>query len=148
MRAELQPLLREFSAFERLSEPDLASLVEACRELHVRAGERVIEEGAVDGDVMLLLRGRLSVVKSGAPEPLAQLGPGAVVGLLAPVLGHPRSASVVATERSQIAVLRATSIELLSLSHAPVGLALQSAIVSQLLDDFVAQQRAYAERSG
>lgn len=143
MRRELTGLVGEIPALSGLAPADLAAFVEACREWHVRPGEVVIEEGSRDRDVVLVLRGALEVTRGG--EVLGELGPGAIVGLLAPLLGTERTATVRATERAQLAVLRGSSLQLLALSHAPLGVVLQSAMLAQLLDDFVAAQRSWAE---
>lgn len=143
MRRELAALVGEIPALSGLAPADLYAFVEACREWHVRPGEVVIQEGSRDRDVILVLRGALEVRRGG--ERLAELGPGAIVGLLAPLLGTARTATVVASARSQLAVLQASSLQLLTLSHAPLGVVLQSAMLAQLLDDFVGVQRAWGE---
>lgn len=141
MRRELLPLLTSIDAFANLGEEDLGALVEACQELHVRPGEVLVSEGAKDDRLFILLRGRTEVYRRRGRGILAELGPGSLIGLLASLLGGERTSSVRATERSQLAVLRGSALELLSLSHAPIGLAVQTAMVAQLLDDVLVVQR-------
>ena len=141
MRRELLPLLATIEAFADLGEEDLSALVEACQELHVRPSEVLVSEGVEDERLFIPLRGRVEVYRRRGRGILAELGPGSLIGLLASLLGGARTSTVRATERSQLAVLRGSALELLSLSHAPIGLAVQTAMVGQLLDDVLGVQR-------
>lgn len=137
MRAELAGRLAEVPGLSSLGPDDLRALVEACHELHVRTGEVVVEEGDDSGDLLLVLRGHLSRRQG---RDFAVLGPGAFVAPQAPLLDQPHAERVQALQRSQLAVLPADSWALLAASHAPIGLAVQRAILDQLLRDLVTLQ--------
>lgn len=68
----------------------------------VEPGERLIEEGAVSSEVYLVKDGSLEVSKNG--DAVALLGPGSVVGEIAPLRGSVRTATVVA--RTRVTALR------------------------------------------
>lgn len=61
-----------------------------------RAGEVVIQQGALDRSLFFVASGTLDVATTGpgGVEPLAQIGPGSVVGEQAFFDGQPRSANV------------------------------------------------------
>ncbi len=82
-----------------------------------RAGERVFERGSQSSEVFFVIEGAVNVVSfssTGREITFAEVGAGETVGELAAIDGQPRSASVVATEDSLLAILPAESfIELL-----------------------------------
>lgn len=67
-------------------------------ELEVGAGDVVIEQGAVEDHLFVVVRGRL-VARDG-PRTLRELDAGATVGELAALAPEPRSATVIALEES------------------------------------------------
>ncbi len=82
-----------------------------------RAGERVFERGSQSSGVFFVIEGAVNVVSfssTGREITFAEVGVGETVGELAAIDGQPRSASVVATEDSLLAIQPAESfIELL-----------------------------------
>jgi CRP/FNR family transcriptional regulator, cyclic AMP receptor protein len=78
----------------------LAAVARRAAEVEVGAGERVIEEGAVEDHLFAVVRGRLRVHQGDST--LATLEPGAAVGELAALVPEPRSASVTAIEPSTL----------------------------------------------
>jgi len=78
----------------------LAAVARRATEVEVAAGERVIDEGAVDDHLFALVRGSLRVHRGEAT--LATLTAGATVGELAALVPEPRSASVTAIEPSTL----------------------------------------------
>lgn len=78
----------------------LAAVARRAAEVEFGAGERVIEEGAVESHLFALVRGRLRVQRG--ETTIATLEPGASVGELAALVPEPRSASVTALERSTL----------------------------------------------
>ncbi len=82
-----------------------------------RAGERVFERGSQSSEVFFVIEGAVNVVSfssTGREITFAEVGVGETVGELAAIDGQPRSASVVATEDSLLAIQPAESfIELL-----------------------------------
>lgn len=78
----------------------LAAVARRAAEVEFRAGEPVIEEGALEDHLYVVVRGRLRVHQGAST--LATLESGAAVGELAALVPEPRSASVTATEPSTL----------------------------------------------
>ena len=78
----------------------LAAVARRATEVVVEAGERLIEEGALEDHLFALVRGRLRVHRGEVT--VATLEPGASVGELAALVPEPRSASVTALEASTL----------------------------------------------
>ena len=78
----------------------LAAVARRASEVKVGAGERAIEEGAVEDHLFAVVSGRLRVHRGDVT--LAMLEPGASVGELAALVPEPRSASVTALEPSTL----------------------------------------------
>lgn len=74
----------------------------------VKGGRTVIEQGAEDTDLFLLLNGVVSVEVDG--EPVAELGPGAVLGERAALEGGRRTSTVRAVTDCKVAVAAADQI--------------------------------------
>jgi CRP/FNR family transcriptional regulator, cyclic AMP receptor protein len=69
---------------------------------------RLLAEGASDDHMLLLLTGRVAVLKKdeqGFDRMVAEAGPGATLGEMSMIDGSPRSASCVTTEPTDFAVL-------------------------------------------
>ena len=122
-----------------------------------RAGERVFERGSQSSEVFFVIEGAVNVVSfspTGREITFAEVGVGETVGELAAIDGQPRSASVVATEESLLAILPAGSfIELLKRNGEIAFTLLQrmSSIVRKGTDRVIqvssvaATNRVYAE---
>lgn len=76
----------------------LAAVAQRATEIDVEAGRQVIEQGAVEDHMFVVVHGRLRVDTADAT--LNTLDAGATVGELAALVPEPRSASVTATEAS------------------------------------------------
>jgi hypothetical protein len=93
-RISRMQFLRGVPLFAELEPRDLLDLAELSREEERSAGEPLCEEGRSDsGDLFVILAGRAAVEVGGAP--IAELGPGEVVGEFALIDGTPRSATVI-----------------------------------------------------
>ncbi len=99
-RISRMQFLRGVPLFASLEPRDLLDLAELSREEELRPGQALCEEGQPDsGDLYVILGGRASVFVKGNETPIAELGPGEVVGELSLLDGSPRSATVVPRER-------------------------------------------------
>ncbi len=74
----------------------LAAVAETAVEKHVAPGRVLIEEGAVEAHLYVIVSGRVRVHRG--DRTLVELGPGSTVGELAVLEPAPRSASVTALE--------------------------------------------------
>jgi len=87
-----------------LTPDDLAEVVEAAETLEIRAGQKIIEEGAEDQDIYVIQRGSMIVEKEigGNPVFLSYLPAGSYVGEMAVIDGSKRTATVKAAIKSQV----------------------------------------------
>jgi CRP-like cAMP-binding protein len=102
-RRELTELLADVSLFSRCSRRERATVARHMETASLPAGTTLVEEGEEGDAFFVILEGAASVRKG--ERVLAEVGPGASFGELALLDGEPRSASVVATVDSSVAVL-------------------------------------------
>ncbi len=109
--------LAQVKLFSDLDSEERAALERECTWRRYRTGERVFERGSQSSEVFFVIEGAVNVVSfspTGREITFAEVGAGETVGELAAIDGQPRSASVVATDDSLLAILpAATFIELL-----------------------------------
>ncbi len=86
---------RDFSDAERHSFVSNYTRIQKCV-----AGVFIVKEGSTDSSFYILLSGSVSVMKNGNPAPLAELVPGAIFGEMSFLANMPRTANVVANDRS------------------------------------------------
>lgn len=91
------PLLRE------CSKKDLEIIARLTTTLFVEVGATLLIEGTFAREMMIVVEGTASVHRHGAK--VAEIGPGAIVGELGLLTGHPRNASVVADTKMELLVL-------------------------------------------
>lgn len=101
MADELPPrvtaVLAGVELFRGLTAEERARLAELGRVEYWRAGATLLEEGARGPRMIVLLEGRVEVLRRdprGAPRPIAVVGPGEVLGETALLLDLPRTATV------------------------------------------------------
>jgi len=87
------------------------------RELN--AGEALVRQGETGDELFLLLDGVLVVEVGG--EPLAELGPGAVLGERAVLEGGVRTSTLIATTRCRVAAVSADQLERSALEELAAG---------------------------
>lgn len=102
--------LKGFPLFEGLDDSELARLEAACHWRHCVPGERVFESGSESREVFLVIRGAVNIVNfsmSGREVAFATARAGEYFGELAAIDRQPRSASVVVSEDTLLAVMPA-----------------------------------------
>lgn len=112
------------SASETPQAPRKAAFEERGRFKTFRAGDEIISAGADCTDIFFILDGRVKVVNlSGSGKDIWHniLGPGTTFGEMAALTGRERTASVVALEPTQVAVV--TRSEMLALVQADPSIA-------------------------
>jgi hypothetical protein len=84
-----------------------------------KAGALLTEQGASGTDVFLVLDGVLAVEVDG--EPLAEYGPGAILGERAALEGRPRTATLRAVTKARVAWVRADQLDRAALAEVALG---------------------------
>lgn len=93
---------------EGVGAADLAALDESCKWRRYQIGERVFERGSNGREVFFVVEGAVNITsfaRTGREVTFATAKAGEVVGELAAIDGGPRSASVVASEDSLLAIM-------------------------------------------
>jgi small-conductance mechanosensitive channel/CRP-like cAMP-binding protein len=111
--ARLEKTLRTIDLFDSLTDDELREAAARFKAQHFSAGERIIEEDTPGDSFFLLERGQVTVTKSlsGAPRPLARLGPGEFFGEMALLTGERRTATVTADTDVFLHVLDKTGFQ-------------------------------------
>jgi diguanylate cyclase (GGDEF)-like protein len=109
-RGDFATVLADFPLFRALTDTQRSELAEDATELTFPAGHVIIAEGTLDDRVFVMLGGRVRVVEA-MPETFTEavlggLGEGEVFGELAALTGRPRSATVIAMQRTRCLALR------------------------------------------
>jgi putative iron-dependent peroxidase len=96
-------LLRKVPLFSGLGRPELQRLGELANEIDVPDGQVLTRQGESGQEFFIVLSGYVTVARDGLR--LARLGPGQVLGAIALVDGHPRSATATADGPTRLLVL-------------------------------------------
>lgn len=129
--------LDDHELFDGLSPEELQLVADICRPMDVKAGQYIIREGADDRHLYVLISGAARVEASdadGRHRELARLEAGAMFGELALVVGHPRSADVIADENCAVLQLDADDFLSLRRSETLVAYKLEHNILESLID--------------
>lgn len=115
LRAMAQPAtstaektLRGFNLLQCLSDAELKAVEPKCRWRSFSRGETILDNGSSTRDVFFVLRGSVAVVTfspAGREVTLATVKVGDFFGELAAIDGQPRSASVTAIEKTDLAMM-------------------------------------------
>jgi CRP/FNR family transcriptional regulator, cyclic AMP receptor protein len=108
----LPQFLAKIDLFEGLSKDALSDLIERGTTLKIPAGSHIVEQGANDAGLQVVLKGSAEVEVNGVDR--APLGVGDYFGEISLIDGKPRSATVVAGPDGL------TTFALSSLAFAPV----------------------------
>ncbi len=102
--------LAQVKLFSDLDSEERVALERECTWRRYRTGERVFERGSQSSEVFFVIEGAVNIVSfssTGREITFAEVSAGETVGELAAIDGQPRSASVVATHESLLAILPA-----------------------------------------
>jgi CRP-like cAMP-binding protein len=149
--------LGDFSLLEELSEADKRALEQRCHKRTYSRNETILDKGSQSREVFFVLRGAVSVITfspAGREVTLASVKAGDFFGELAAIDGQPRSASVTAIEKTEIAIMPPDIFLELVRSHAGVSFNLMQRLARMVrasgirileLSTLQAAQRVYAE---
>jgi CRP-like cAMP-binding protein len=102
-RRELVDLLADVALFSRCSRRERATIARHMETATLDEGATLVEEGEAGDALFVIIDGAASVRRKGAE--VASVGAGSWFGELAVLDGEPRSATVIATARTTVAVL-------------------------------------------
>ena len=133
--SEVVELLRQVPLFSELSDPELERIAQVAIPRTFPRDTRVFHEGD-PGDACYIVRtGSCRVTREhpdGRAITLANLGPGAIFGELAMLDGEARSASVEATEDTELLALPASDMRTLIREHSGMAEKLVVALTRRL----------------
>mgnify|MGYP002622047182 CR=1 FL=1 len=112
---------RFFADFTRADVQRLTAFMHVYR---AQAGQTIIREGDVDDYMMLIIQGRVDIVKTdsfGKSQPMTSVGPGATLGEMSMIDGEPRFATCVALEPTTFATLSRDSMVQIILEEPSLG---------------------------
>lgn len=116
----------ELIIFHHLNDEDLEQILPFFELLNCPAGTAIFNEGDEGGYACFIATGRFEVKKQtefkGKQVIVALLGKGSIVGEMSLVDQHPRSATVVAREDSQLLVLRREAVESILQKYPYIGI--------------------------
>ena len=88
------------------------------------AGQEIIHEGDVDDYMLLIIEGRVEIVKTdsqGNHRPMTAVGPGATLGEMSMIDGEPRFATCIAVDSTTFSVLSRDSMVKIILEEPGLG---------------------------
>ncbi|MGZ5310233.1 MAG: Crp/Fnr family transcriptional regulator [Solirubrobacterales bacterium] len=132
---EVMELLRAVPLFSELSAPELERIAQVAVPRSFPADTRVFQEGDPGDSCYIVRAGSCRVTREhpdGRAITLANLGPGAIFGELAMLDGEARSASVEATEQTELLALPAGDLRALLRQHPEMGEKLIVALTRRL----------------
>ena len=113
----------------------LETLARYMESFEVDEGRTILAEGGRDGHMLLIVSGKLNVVKSdghGDPKIIATIGPGRTFGEMSLFDGEPRSASAVAASKVTFLLLSRESFERLIEMFPTLGVAIYAKLAKLL----------------
>ncbi len=157
MQVEASRTLANVKLFENLDEAERHRLENRCTWRLYAAGETVLERGGESREVLFIVDGSVNIVNfsiSGREVAYATLGAGDCFGELSAIDAQPRSTSVVATEKTLVAVLSSEAFLAVLKEQADVTFQVLQRLTSMVrmgdvrimeLSTLAATQRVYAE---
>lgn len=154
---DLARRLGDFALFTDLEESERKSIEQRCHKRTYARNETILDKGSQSREVFFVLKGSVSVITfspAGREVTLASVKAGDFFGELAAIDGQPRSASVSAIEKTEIAIMPPDLFNELVRTRAIVSFRLLERLARMVrasglrileLSTLQAAQRVYAE---
>jgi signal transduction histidine kinase len=129
------PFLRNALLFKHLTDDEIRLVSASCAEEARESGDVIFIEGAAADRFYIVMEGRVEVWKNyndPKPDLLAVHGPGRFFGEMALIDELPRSATVVAKERSRLLYLNREEFRRLISDHSSIALSVMTGISSMV----------------
>jgi CRP-like cAMP-binding protein len=110
--------------FADFTREDVQRLTGFMQIYRAESGQMIIREGDVDDYMLLIIQGRVEIVKTdshGHLQPMTTVGPGATLGEMSMIDGEPRFATCMALEPTTFAVLSRDSMVQIILEEPSLG---------------------------
>ena len=110
--------------FADFTREDVQKLTGFMQIYRAEAGQMIIREGDVDDYMLLIIQGRVEIVKTdshGHLQPMTTVGPGATLGEMSMIDGEPRFATCMGLEPTTFAVLSRDSMVQIILEEPSLG---------------------------
>jgi len=110
--------------FADFTREDIQRLTAFMHIYRAEAAQMMIREGDIDDYMLLIIQGRVEIVKTdshGNLQPMTTVGPGATLGEMSMIDGEPRFASCMALEPTTFAVLSRDSMVQIILEEPGLG---------------------------
>lgn len=127
-------LLQSVGLFSALDPKYLKVLAPSCHEKRFKQGELVVEQDKQGVGLVVIVTGRVKVVKrtaAGDEIEVGTHGPGEFIGEMAVLDGAPRSASVVALEDTECLILSSWAFTAALKNHPEIALAVLPVVVKR-----------------
>ena len=111
-------LIARVPLFERCSKRELAEIASVADELSLPAGRKLVSEGALGHEFVVIAEGAAEVKRRG--KVVNRLGPGDFFGEISLVTGEPRTATVTTRSPSRLLIFSAPAFR--SLLHDAPGI--------------------------
>ncbi len=134
-RIDWFPFLRQVSLFKGLTDDEIRLVAEVCDEECRDAGDVLFVEGSIADRFYIVTEGRIEVWKNyydAKPDLLAIHGKGRFFGEMALIDELPRSATVVAKERTRLLYLHREDFRRLIHEYASIALSIMTGISSMI----------------
>jgi CRP-like cAMP-binding protein len=123
---------RFFDDFSREDVQELAAFMQVFR---AEPGSMIIREGDVDDYMLLIIQGKVDIVKTdkrGVIQAMTSVGPGMTLGEMSMIDGEPRFATCIAVEPTTFAVLSREAMVRIILEEPSLGAKLLIKLVTLL----------------
>ena len=103
---------------------DVEQLTAFMQVYRANAGQTIIREGDVDDYMLLVIEGRVEIVKTdsqGNHRPMTAVGPGATLGEMSMIDGEPRFATCIAVDTTTFSVLSRDNMVKIILEEPSLG---------------------------
>ena len=117
----LVKVIGKIPVFEGFGLEEIQSLLRVCNLRNVSAGEDIYTKGEASDEMLVLLKGKLSVTSESGEE-LAAIRPGRPIGEMGVFTGQPRSANIVSVEDSTVIAFKRQELGALLMGNRDMNL--------------------------
>ena len=102
---EIERAMGDLPLFSGLDPEQVRRVAGACQVAAFEAGQRILEEGAIDSTFYIVLRGEVEIRRRGSSHAVGVVRAGECLGEISLLTAHAHTASAVTTQPTQAAVL-------------------------------------------